>query len=532
VLTPTAYNNGEALCIKPDDASGDFQFSRNSAATRVNAQGLVENVQSLGSELITNGDFATDSDWGLGTNWSISGGSLNAAASTSTAFQQNTGIVTNKTYKVTYTISNYVSGSVRIEIGSANVSVGIIRSANGTYTEYITALGDDEVYFDGIAAFTGSIDNVSVKEVIDNTNLPRINYQGFSYDGSGNVVPNSGCGSWLWEPQSTNLITQSELFSDSYWTKSASSITSDAVISPDGTLNADKLVENTSNTSHHLYSNIVAVGVYTLSVFVKKGEREYVYLYSDAVGKGKSFNLTNGTIDADIIAPPTSAKIDNYGNGWYRCSMTITANSGAFRIGTCLANGNFSYQGDGTSGIYIWGGQLEALSYPTSMIPTSGSTVTRNQDVCNNGGSLATINSTSGTLYVEMAALADDGTNRVISLSDNTSNNRVLLLFKNTTNTIRGQFSVNGQSSITIDTLVVPTAFNKIAFKWNSTSVKLYANGIEIATTLTGYTFVANSLNELSFDNVSGGNFFGKTKALAVWKEALSDSELQSLTTI
>ena len=131
-----------------------------------------------------------------------------------------------------------------------------------------------------------------------------------------------------------------------------------------------------------------------------------------------------------------------------------------------------------------------------------------------------------------MAALADDGTNRVISLSDNTSNNRVLLLFKNTTNTIRGQFSVNGQSSITIDTLVVPTDFNKIAFKWNSTSVKLYANGIEIATTLTGYTFAANSLNELSFDNVSGGNFFGKTKALAVWKEALSDSELQSLTTI
>ena len=178
VLTPTAYNNGEALCIKPDDASGDFQFSRNSAATRVNAQGLVENVQILSSNLVQNGDFSeegveqitngsfdTDSDWGLGTNWSISGGSLNAAAATATAFQQNTGIVTNKTYKVTYTISNYVSGSVRIEIGSANVSVGITRSANGTYTEYITALGDDAVYFDGISAFTGSIENCSVREV-------------------------------------------------------------------------------------------------------------------------------------------------------------------------------------------------------------------------------------------------------------------------------------------------------------------------------------------------------------------------------
>ena len=89
ILTPTAYNNGEALCVKPSDGSGDFDFSRNSAATRVNAQGLVENVQILssnlvqngdfqrrvykrfltarfsqeGAELVTNGDFATDSNW-------------------------------------------------------------------------------------------------------------------------------------------------------------------------------------------------------------------------------------------------------------------------------------------------------------------------------------------------------------------------------------------------------------------------------------------------------------------------------------
>ena len=60
VLTPTAYNNGEALCIKPDDGSGDFDFSRNSAATRVNAQGLVENVQILSSNLVQNGDFSEE----------------------------------------------------------------------------------------------------------------------------------------------------------------------------------------------------------------------------------------------------------------------------------------------------------------------------------------------------------------------------------------------------------------------------------------------------------------------------------------
>ena len=61
VLTPTAYNNGEALCIKPDDGSGDFDFSaESSAATRVNAQGLVENVQILSSNLVQNGDFSEE----------------------------------------------------------------------------------------------------------------------------------------------------------------------------------------------------------------------------------------------------------------------------------------------------------------------------------------------------------------------------------------------------------------------------------------------------------------------------------------
>jgi hypothetical protein len=126
-----------------------------------------EYVEVDGEELITNGNFDTDSDWNKGAGWTISGGSLNGSSTTSTAFQINTGLVSGKIYKVVYTISNYVSGSVRIELGSGNVSVGSIRSANGTYIEYIEALGDDRLYFDGGVSFTGSIDNVSVIEVTE-----------------------------------------------------------------------------------------------------------------------------------------------------------------------------------------------------------------------------------------------------------------------------------------------------------------------------------------------------------------------------
>jgi len=196
VLTPTAYNNGEALCIKPDDGSGDFDFSRNSAATRVNAQGLVENVQILssnlvqngdfselgaeevsngsfsqqGSELVTNGSFDTDSDWTKGTGWSISGGKAVAVLALNTFLQQNQTTVANKIYKIVYTISGYENGKVRFQFsGGGGNTFATSQNANGTYTEYITSTSNHTFYkFKGTSSeggFTGSIDNVSVVEV-------------------------------------------------------------------------------------------------------------------------------------------------------------------------------------------------------------------------------------------------------------------------------------------------------------------------------------------------------------------------------
>ena len=132
ILTPTAYNNGEALCVKPSDGSGDFDFSRNSAATRVNAQGLVENVQILssnlvqngdfselgaeevsngsfsqqGSELVTGGDFSNPSDWNIsGANLSISNGKGISTGSNFGAQFKQTILTINKNYKLGY--NNY-----------------------------------------------------------------------------------------------------------------------------------------------------------------------------------------------------------------------------------------------------------------------------------------------------------------------------------------------------------------------------------------------------------------------------------------
>ena len=194
LLTPTAYNDGSMLSVKPENGDGDFTFSRGSAATRVNAQGLVENVQIIsselvsngnfsqigteevsngnfsqeGSELVTNGDFATDSNWnGANTNGvTISNGSLNYSETTLNHNVSQGNVVTiGKSYKVTLTVSNYVKGSVLIVAGSGGSIQEV--SSNGTFTMYGVASLNNTLYLQarGVNGTSLSIDNVSVKEV-------------------------------------------------------------------------------------------------------------------------------------------------------------------------------------------------------------------------------------------------------------------------------------------------------------------------------------------------------------------------------
>ena len=112
--------------------------------------------------LVTNGDFATDNNWIKGSGWTISGGSANASNSTADLYQENV-VESGRYYQVTYTISNYVGGSVRVELPS-NAYTGTERTANGTYTETLLS-GGTILLFDARTSFTGSIDNVSVTDV-------------------------------------------------------------------------------------------------------------------------------------------------------------------------------------------------------------------------------------------------------------------------------------------------------------------------------------------------------------------------------
>jgi hypothetical protein len=172
----------------------------------------------------------------------------------------------------------------------------------------------------------------------------------------------------LVEEQRTNLLLRSEEFDNAYWLKSNATITSNTVIAPDGTLTGDKLVENTANATHFIYSGsqaFVSGTSYTLSVYAKKGERQYLVLQLPSAAfpssSNATFDLDSATFNLGAGSP--TASITDVGNGVYRCSITKTATSsassnGAFIYVTNSASATINaYTGDGYSGIYIWGAQ-------------------------------------------------------------------------------------------------------------------------------------------------------------------------------
>ena len=199
--------------------------------------------------------------------------------------------------------------------------------------------------------------------------VPRLDYSGGS------------CPSLLLEPQRTNGLLHSEYF-DSYSKGNILSITTNATTSPEGVVNASKLIPNTTNAEHIIYKSGMGGGATanTQSIYAKAGGYNFLIIRFDLPTSRAWFNLSNGTIAT--LSAGVTATIEDAGNGWYRCSATVTTSSyGNAVIGLSQTDGVYTFAGNGTDGIYIYGWQSEAnASYPTSLIPTYGTTVTRLAD--------------------------------------------------------------------------------------------------------------------------------------------------------
>ena len=192
----------------------------------------------------------------------------------------------------------------------------------------------------------------------------------------------------LVEEARTNLITTSEALANI----TGASITNNTTTAPDGLVTADTLTEDTSTGAHSVNTaSITWVGntTYTFSIFLKANTRNQVNLAFGSSSfwvnsqRNATFDLSTGTVIATGGSPVVSS-IEAYPNGWYRCRVTATtiAAPGSSTVQIQLyVSGSTSYTGNGTSGMFFWGAQLEANAFPTSYIPTTTATATRAADV-------------------------------------------------------------------------------------------------------------------------------------------------------
>ena len=197
------------------------------------------------------------------------------------------------------------------------------------------------------------------------------------------------------------------------------------------------------------------------------------------------------------------------------------------RVGQFAWIGNRTYQGDGTSGVYIWGAMLEQGSYSTSYIPTNGSTVTRSAETANGSGDAATFNDSEGVLMVEV--LRPVSGLATISLSNNTSQNHVSLLFRTNSTEVWMQMSGNGTESNIFLYDVKQSDNNKISLLYSTGLMKIFVNGfLKGSTSISALPVGLSNIKYSRGDN--GEKFYGNTKQIQYYNSALTDSELEQLT--
>jgi len=338
------------------------------------SQGLV-----LGPELVMNGDFSGGiSGWsGASATVSVDAGTLRGVGGgVGTGFYgSGFSVVSGSYYRFTFSIrgdtaySGLQFGIRRTSSLGAFISSAVSPSVTTSYNNVsfvvqATATVADAVFF---CRFSGTeavnIDNISVRELpgfhaTQSTAANRPTY---------GVVPSRG---------RVNLLTFSEAFDNAAWTKSNTTVTANASVAPDGATTADKLVETTATSTKFVLQPIAvnSGAAYTYSVFLKAAERNFAQVrYENSTSTqlyAVNINLLDGSFNTLSSGSPTgtSATVNSVGSGWYRVQLTVNASDATFKPIVFLQSvqGTNSYTGDGTSGILIWGAQLEVGSTATT----------------------------------------------------------------------------------------------------------------------------------------------------------------------
>lgn len=342
----------------------------------------------------------------------------------------------------------------------------------------------------------------------------------------------------LIEGERTNLLLRSQEFDNAAWTKSRSSVTANAAVAPDGTTTADKLVEDTATNTHRAFQSVAKAASaiqYTYSVFLKAAERTFAQVKisdsTEADSASVDVNLSTGAISAASASGFTgaSATILAFANGWYRVTLTATTDSDTAVVGFCFiasALGTISYTGDGTSGLLVWGAQLEAGAFPSSYIPTTTASVTRAADV---------LTYTAGvgyplTLWAEFERAVDTGAVEGILAADAGADSSQSLLYVSASDIFRAFLTnTTTQADVQAGGAVLVGAVVKGAARFSTDNVNAARDGT--AGTVDTAATVPSNPTTLRIGRRAGiSPCFGYIRRIAIINSAQNDANLQLMT--
>jgi hypothetical protein len=375
----------------------------------------------------------------------------------------------------------------------------------------------------------------------DRLNVPRLTYQ----NGGG------GCPSLLLEKQSTNLVQYSEQFDNAGWAREDVTNGANVTTSPDGTQNADTIIDNSANNRHINYQSFSGdlSTARTFSVYAKQNSLRYLFLSVTNSGDSHCysaiFDLQTGTISATKTNGDAtlSASIQSVGNGWYRCIISGTMTTGSANYfpligtsnragftGSLTSNNAPSYAGSSQS-LYVWGAQLEASSYATSYIPTTSASATRVADACFKTGISSLIGQTEGTIFVEANVQSGyDANNLFITVSGSNTDNMIFI------NRVAGKAEIfvgtNGVEQFGyVMSNILSNGKHKLAIGYKQNDFVFYVDGVLVQSDTSG---TVPAMNRVYLGSYFAGSLpynDGINQAI-LFPTRLTNAELASLTTI
>lgn len=354
----------------------------------------------------------------------------------------------------------------------------------------------------------------------------------FDHDSDGNSL------GLLIEESRTNGVRYSQDFTDALWVKTSATIIPNSVIAPDGTLTGSTMKADAGTAIlPSVIQNAGDAAIRTLSLYAKMGTYRYLKINPRGHQYALVVDLQDGSVYATGNTNVISADIIPAPNGWYRLILTTDNTSPtrtfAIRFST-NANTNATFDFDGTETVHIWGAQLETGSFPTSYIPTSGSTVTRAADVASITGSnfSSWYRQEEGTVFAE-AATQLSGTGHVLTGFSTGSFASSAYLVKNGSNLTEAAPNASPSNlSIQLQSVTNNTLFkSSLAFTAGTGSASAAMNAGTVGTDAS--TGIPTTMSQMSIGSAPWNfstQWNGTLRRLTYWPQRLPDATLQALT--